>query len=364
MNSARTHGQAAAIIGGGLMGLSLARRLAEEGWTVTIVERGVPGGEASTAAAGMLTPSLEFEPDSEALRIGLEAKAHHQGHAAALEAETGQAVDLRTGGVLALSHAGDDGSVWTPPAGQPVTGSELRRLEPELAAEIDRAWYIAGEGSVDPRALLAATLASCRRRGVAFRLGVTALEVLVQAGRVVGVRTDGGDLEAEVVVNAAGAWASTVRVPGCEQRVRPVKGQMLLLDGRSAPRRPLEHVVYSHLAYLVPRTDGRVIVGTTVEDRGFDKTVEAWAVARLSANATRLCPLLGRARFVEAWAGLRPLGEGTLPEIGPRGPAGYFTATGHYRNGILLCPYTAEVLAGMICGRPQELGALTRAARP
>jgi glycine oxidase len=342
--------QGAVIIGAGLMGLSLARRLAAAGWAVTVIERGVPGGEASTAAAGMLIPTLEFEPGSEALQLGLAARAHYPGHAAELQAETGQSVDLRLDGALALPET--DGESWTPPGGQPVTGAELRRLEPELAESVDRAWYVAGEGSVDPRGLVAATLASCRNRGVAIRAGVTALEVLLRGDRVAGARTDAGDIEAEVVVNAAGAWASAVRVPGCELRVRPVKGQMLLLDAGAAPRRPLEHVVYSHLAYLVPRSDGRVIVGTTAEERGFDKTVEAWALARLAGNAALLCPRLGQARFVEAWAGLRPLGEGKLPSIGPRGPPGHFTATGHYRNGILLCPYTAEILAGMICGHP------------
>jgi len=178
-------------------------------------------------------------------------------------------------------------------------------------------------------------------------------EVLTTSGAVRGVRTTQGEIAADVVINCAGAWAGEIRVPGAEVKVRPIKGQMLALEvpeAAPASGRP-RLTLYSHHAYVVPRSDGRIIVGTTVEDRGFDKTVEAGAVARLVAGATKLCPALSSARFLEAWAGLRPLGEDELPRIGPAGPRGYFLAVGHYRNGILLTPLTAKLLADSVAGR-------------
>ena len=131
--------------------------------------------------------------------------------------------------------------------------------------------------------------------------------------------------------------------------VRPIKGQMLALD-QSAADVGVEHTVYSHLAYIVPRSDGRVVVGTTVEDRGFDKSVDDDAVDRLRAGASHMAPSLATAPLVESWAGLRPRGPGETPTIGPRGHDGYFVAVGHYRNGILLTPLTAELIAGSVLG--------------
>ncbi len=341
------------MIGGGIIGLAVARELASDGWRVTVLEKGQPGREASSAAAGMLTPRLELGQGSPLLAAGLASKELYPAFARELEEETGLGINLRLNGVVAPIFPEDE-TRPVPDFAIRVEGAALRALEPSLSCEVREALYFADEGSVDNRALVAAVLASARLRRVEV-LSYTEAERVVTAGdRVCGVSCRGASspLGAELVVNCAGAWAGDVSVPGGEVRVRPVKGQMLCLDaGQLGTRGPLR-TVYSHHAYLVPRGDGRVIVGTTVEDRGYDKTVEAGAVSKLIEGAVKLCPALASARLVEVWAGLRPRGEDAAPRIGPVGPGGYFVAVGHYRNGILLAPWTARRLRERIAAHP------------
>jgi glycine oxidase len=162
---------------------------------------------------------------------------------------------------------------------------------------------------------------------------------------VIGVRGGGRLLSAETVINCAGAWAGGLAAASAPLDIRPIKGQMGLLAGGSGPR----HTIYSSEVYIVPRSDGRKIIGTTVEDRGFDKSVDPGTVERLVAAARRLCPPLESAPLADSWAGLRPRsGSGEAPVIGPLGPAGYFVAVGPYRNGILLAPLTAEMLSAAV----------------
>ncbi|HVR74031.1 MAG TPA: glycine oxidase ThiO [Planctomycetota bacterium] len=343
------------VLGGGIIGLSIARRLAGDGWSVTILERAEPGREASWAAAGMLAPHLEFDPRSPLFAPALRSNALYPAFAREIEEETGLGIDLRLDGVLSpIEEARMAESL--PDGARRVTGADLRTFEPALGHHVEAALYFPEDGSVDNRALVTALLASAKMRGVCIKSRSNAEEVLAPDGAVLGVRARSeaeGDhvIECEVAVNCAGAWAAEPRVPGVETRMRPVKGQMLLLElPRSGPPGP-RFTIHSHEAYVVPRTNGRVIVGTTVEDRGFDKTVEAGAVRALLDGAIRLVPSLATARLADAWAGLRPLGAGVLPSLGPVGPAGYYLAVGHYRNGILLAPLTALVLSEMIAGR-------------
>jgi glycine oxidase len=347
--------QRAVVLGGGIIGLSIARRLAGEGWSVTILERGEPGREASWAAAGMLAPHLEFDPRSPLFAPAVRSRALYPAFARDLEEETGLGVDLRLDGVLSpLEEA--RGTDPLPEGALRMAGADLRAFEPALGPDVEAALYFPEDGSVDNRALVAALLASAEMRGVCVRRRSSAQEVLAPDGAVRGVRGRSeaeGDfvIECDAAVNCAGAWAAEPRVPGVETTMRPVKGQMLLLElPRSGPPGP-RFTIYSHEAYVVPRKDGRVIVGTTVEDRGFDKTVEAGAVRALLEGAIRLVPSLSAARLADTWAGLRPLGAGVLPTLGPAGPAGYYLAVGHYRNGILLAPLTALVLSERMAGR-------------
>jgi glycine oxidase len=348
-------GGRAAVIGGGIIGLSIARRLRAEGWTVTLYDRSRAGKEASSAAGGMIAPRVEFTAGSALLEMGLASRALYPAFVREIEEETGHRADLRLDGILKpLLETEQDAPI--PEGATLVTGHDLRALEPELDPRFPAGLLFAGNGSVDNRALVEALIASCRRRGVEIVEGAAVEEVLVERGRVTGVRTTAGAAAADIAVNCAGAWAEGIRVPGAGVTVRPVKGQMLLLDAGKGPV-PRRTIARGH-AYLVPRSDGRVVVGTTVEEKGFDKAVEAAAVAGLIWGAIEICPALGAARFVEAWAGLRPRGAGDEPRIGPAGPEGYFLAVGHYRNGILLAPWTAEVLAKAVAGW-QAAGRLT-----
>jgi len=330
----------AVIIGGGVVGLAAARKLSASGWRVTVLERGAAGQEASSAAAGMIAPRLEFREPSPLLEMALEAWRLYPGFAADLQAETGDRIDLHLDGILEpLSPDGREEA--GAPGSSVVAGTDLRELEPALAPGIERARFYPGEGSVDCRALVRNLLASVLSRGVRLLESTAAGDVAVNGGRVIGVRTGEDLLPAELVINCAGAWASRISVPSAPIEVHPIKGQMALLTGESGPRLP----IYSSEVYIVPRSDGRKILGTTVEDRGFDKSVDPATVERLVSAARRLCPPLAKAELVDSWAGLRPRSaSGEAPVIGALGPPGYFVAVGHFRNGILLAPLTAEIL--------------------
>jgi glycine oxidase len=343
----------AVVIGAGVVGLGVARRLAAAGLRVAALDRGAPGREASYAAAGMLCPRLEFDSSSQLGRLGCQSLTLYPAFTAELEAESGRSIDLRLNGVLRpLLPETAQASAPEPEATSPrsdavrwVERPELRELEPGLDPAIERAIFHEGEGSVDNRALVDALREACARRGVDVRVGVRVMRVLEGTSRVRGVATEGGEVAAPIVVNAAGAWAGLVPGPGAPLAVRPIKGQMLRLDRSAIPGARLEHTVYCHAAYVVPRTDGRVVVGTTVEDCGYDKTVDDGAIERLRQGAVRLVPGLAAAPVRETWAGLRPKGPTEAPIVGRWGIDGYFVAVGHYRNGILLAPWTAEEIA-------------------
>jgi len=334
-----------AIIGAGVIGLAVARRLAAAGDRVVVLDRGRPGAEASYAAAGMLCPLLEFGPSSSITGLGVDSLALYPRFVAELEEETGVSVDLRLNGVVSPEIPED---AILPPNARLIEGSAVRDLEPSLSPRLSRVIFHADQGSVDNRALTSALLESCAIRGVEVRGGCSVQRVLSTGSRVRGITTDSGDIAAPLVINAAGAWASEPTGGGETVSVRPIKGQMILLDQGGLPEQPLERTIYSHLAYVVPRSDGRVVVGTTVEDRGFDKTVDDETVARLRDGAMQLVPGFADAPLRQSWAGLRPRGVEETPMIGQRGRAGYFVAVGHYRNGILLAPLTAQRLANEV----------------
>ena len=335
----------AIVMGGGVIGLSLALGLRRRGFDILVVEKGEPGREASHAAAGMLAACDPGNPP--ALRelacasLRLYREFVHQ-----LEDESGLSPDLRMDGILFL---GRDGEQYPcAPLGRPEA-RQIRELEPALAT--DRGGVLVEGGSVDPRALVAALLKAAKHRGVDLASGSAVCAVEVTDGKASGVKTAKTTFRAPAVVNCAGAWAG--QIDGVRPApTRPVKGQMLAVV---APRRDLlRHVIDAPGAYLVPRSDGRVLVGATVEECGFDKRVEAEAVQRLRQAAIALVPELKQARLLEGWAGLRPGTPDALPVLGRGDIEGYFLATGHFRNGILLAPVTAAVMAEVMCGvRPE-----------
>jgi len=340
------------IIGGGIIGLSLAIALRKRGATVLVVERGEPGREASHAAGGMLVDSPLETPSALQPLATASAKMYPE-FAHELELESGMKVDLRDQGTIALpspEHAllGADflasHSLLAP----------LHQIESALVDSENLAVYLK-ERSVDPRALTAAAWKTAKHRAVDFSSGDEVTAVAITDCRVTGVITTKTVFHAAKVVNCAGAWAGQI---ACGQidpptiPTRPVKGQMLCLI---MPKLDLiRHVIRSPQVYLIPRGDGRLLVGATVEEAGFDKRTDTATIQRLHKSAIDLVPKLVDAKILEDWAGLRPGTPDALPILGPTAIPGYYAATGHFRDGILLAPITAEVMTAVIEGRIPE----------
>jgi glycine oxidase len=336
------------VVGGGIIGLSLSIALRKRGLRVLVVERGEPGREASHAAAGMLADCI-LETPAALQPLATASVRMYTEFVHELQDESGMKVDLRDQGTILFSSPECVSK-------QPEFFSEnslpapLAELEPALAGMKVPAFYLK-ERSVDPRALVAAALKAAKHREVDISSGTAVTDVLLSAGRVAGVNTDRTHYSAPCVVNCAGAWAgsfSAHRFP-----TRPVKGQMLSVA--CAEHDVLRHVIRAPEVYLVPRSDGRILIGSTLEEVGYDKRTDADTIHRLHQAAIRMVPLLERARILEAWAGLRPGTPDDLPILGATNTPGYFVATGHFRDGILLAPVTAHVMAQVITGAQPDL---------
>ena len=328
----------AIIIGGGIIGLSLAIELRKQGLSVLVLERGEPGREASYAAAGMLAATGDEMP-AILKPLAIESARMYPEFVHELQDEAGEKIDLREQGTILVSS---DGKF---PAGcEPLSLEKLKVLERELELQNGHASYIS-ERSVDPRTLMHALVKAVRHRGVDVASGSEVEEVMVENDCAAGIRTKRTSYASRVVVNCAGAWAGGIGLHSLP--VRPIKGQMLAVVG--GPK--LKHVIRAEHVYLVPRSDGRIVIGSTLEDVGFNKQTEPSTVEGLLRSATELVPGLMQARQHEAWAGLRPGTPDNLPILGESATSGYFLATGHYRDGILLAPVTARAMADAILGK-------------
>ena len=345
------------VLGGGVVGLSAARALATEGVRVLVVERGRVGEEASGAAAGMLLAQADTAADSPLLEIALRARARHAGLAAELEEETGIAVERSAHGVVevAFSEAEEsvlrDRAAWQRARGLNVetwSGADLRDAEPNLNPAVRSGLYFEDDRSVDNVRLVRALAASAVARGAALRCGRPVTGLVVEAGRVAGVRAGPEQIRAPVVVNAMGAWAGLVPGDAAPPPVEPVRGHIVAFDLAAGL---LHRVVCSHRGYLVPRADGRLLAGSTVERAGFDKSVTAAALHAVLAIALELAPMLSGVRIADSWAGLRPGTPDDLPIIGMGSVEGLVHAAGLFRNGILLGPLIGEAAARLALGR-------------
>ena len=334
------------IIGGGIIGLSLAIALRKRSASVLVVDRGEPGREASQAAGGMLVAcSLETPPALQAL-ASASARMYPE-FAHELEVESGMKVDLRSHGtILFLSRE----HLRSPQLRDAALSRVLlEEWEPAISPTMSDPFYVK-ERSVDPRALTAAALKTAKNRGVDFSSGDAVTKVNVEHDRTLGVTTIKTAFAANKVVNCAGAWAGEIAphpIP-----THPVKGQMLCLVMPS--RTLLKHVIRSPKAYLIPRSDGRLLVGSTVEKAGFDKRTDPETMKNFQKAAVELVPQLANAKILEDWAGLRPGTPDGLPILGATATPGYYVATGHFRDGILLAPITAKVMADVIEGRKPQ----------
>ena len=339
------------IIGAGIIGLSLAIELRKKGLRVLIVERGEAGREASYAAAGMLAAAGDEFPA--ALKpLAHESARMYPEFVHEIEDESGLKVDLREHGTIVLSCDGE-----FPEGGEPLSPQRLKSLEPSIetsallsntgknGAPSDICAAYLTERSVDPRALATAALKAARHREVDMSSGAEVRSLLIEGGRVVGVQTDKAKYTAPIVVNCAGAWAGAIAP--FELPVKPIKGQMLAVV--DAP--PVQHVVRSENVYVVPRSDGRLVIGSTLEDVGYNKQTDVTTLQRLFHAAVEIVPGIAKSLRHEAWAGLRPGTPDELPILGETYISGYFISGGHYRDGILLAPVTAMLMSEVMMGR-------------
>jgi glycine oxidase len=344
-----------AVVGAGLIGLGVAYELAKRGATVTVYDHAEPARAASWAGAGMLAPFSEEMPDDAMLALCRDSLAMYPAFVDELRERTGVDARFRRDGTLhvalddaRLAELAAHAATFRANGGDVVLLDRAETLarEPMLAKDLAGALFVANEAQVDNRRLGRALVAACTALGVRFEQ-VDGLALECDARRVRGLRTARGFTAAATVINAAGAWANELdgvpeaaRVP-----VRPVAGEMLAI---AVPSSAMRALVWLGHRYLVPRGDGRLLVGATVEDRGFDARVTAAGMHDLLDAALAVAPALASFAVVETWAGLRPGSHDGRPYLGPTVLDGYVVATGHYRNGILLTPITARLIADVV----------------
>ncbi|HVV48316.1 MAG TPA: glycine oxidase ThiO [Polyangia bacterium] len=344
-----------AVIGGGIMGCAVALRLAQRGIGVTVIERGIPGAEASSAAAGILGPQMEADGPGPLLELGLRSRALYPALAAELRDLTGIDVGYDRSGVLMLAfdEAGEAAlsarRAWQLARGlrvESLSGDAVRAREPALAPAVRAALAFTDGAAVVARELVRAFSQAAAVAGVRFLTGRYVRRVIVEDGAVAGLELDGERLAAGVVVVAAGSWSGLVEGAGVPAAVvRPARGQLVSIETRP----PLfRHVVAAPGGYLVPRRDGTVIAGSTVEMAGFRKEVTVGGLAGILALARTVFPALADAPVTASWSNFRPFTEDHLPVLGATAVRGLVLATGHYRNGILLAPITAQAIAELI----------------
>lgn len=346
----------ALVVGGGLIGLSVAFELAQRGATVRVYDRGEPGRGASWAGAGMLAPYAERIGDEALLALCRASLEQYPAFVQRVVEASGVNVELALDGIVEAAFDAVRLEALAEFARELAARNVACELldrraallaEPALGKHALGALLIHGQGYVDNRRLGRALLAACRAKGVIVHAPVADVAIECDERRVLGVRSALGFAPASIVINAAGAWAA--QIPGVPRAaippVSPVKGQMLAL---AVPNGFLRRATWVPGAYLVPRTDGRLLIGATVEDAGFDERTTATGIDALLHAALAAAPSLGAFTVTESWAGLRPATPDGRPLIGPSAIAGLLFATGHYRNGILLAPVTAALVASFV----------------
>jgi len=361
------------VVGGGVIGLACAWRLVQRGARVAVVERGEPGGGATRVAAGMLAPVGELSfGEPELLELTLAAARLYPEFVGELEATSGEKTGYEELGALHLALDRDEAAQlrrvhdlqrslelqaeWLPPR-------QCRDLESGLTPSFHGGVFAPGEAAVDPRALTLALLGALRAEGAEVLTGTEVVDGIFQGERIAGVKVRpvaGGEdrrseLRAATVVLANGAWSGATQwLPEhARPRVRPVKGQVLELRRRDGEP-PARHILASERVYLVPRGDGRLIAGATVEEMGYDTAVTVGGVHELLREAYRLLPDVAEMELVDAIAGLRPGTPDNLPIVGSGAIDGLVLATGHFRNGILLAPLAAQAVADLIAAAPNS----------
>jgi glycine oxidase len=345
-----------AVIGAGVMGCATALVLAERGAEVVVLERAVPGAEASSAAAGILGAQIELHGPGRDAGHFVRAREAWRPWAHALREKTGIDVGWRGCGVLRVAFDAEQRArlepevAWQKEQGlrvELVDGVRAREIEPALSHDVQAAAWFPDDAQVDPQALLRALMAALAKSPrVRVQSGTTVERLLVERDACTGVKLDEGEVRADATVLAAGSWSSLVSgVPKDVPAVRPVRGQMVLLDERPPS---VSTIVFGPGGYVVPRGDGRVLCGSTMEHAGFRKEVTASGVHAILGLALKCVPALGGAQLAGSWSNFRPHAEGDKALVGRSPMPGLFLATGHHRNGILLAKVTADEVADAV----------------
>ncbi len=353
-----------AIVGGGIIGLSVGWYLSSRGERTIVYDRAEAGKAATWASAGMLAPNLEAEPGEEKLLpLLLESRHMWEDFAKTLEEASSITVNYRREGALSIALTWDDLErlrfqfSFQKSLGldvELIDGERVLEMEPNISRNVLAALYSGSDHQVDNRRVAQALKAAYLRSGGVLRERVTVKRVLIEGGRVLGISTESGFERAEHVILAAGAWVRELE--GIPEKlrppVRPVKGQMLSLKTHPS-NTPVSHVIWGPMrnwgpVYIVPRLDGRLLLGTTVEEMGFDTSVTAGGLMNILRGCWEILPSIMDLPVDEVWAGLRPGSRDDAPILGPTPVEGLIMATGHYRNGILLAPVTAEVITRYI----------------
>jgi glycine oxidase len=348
-----------AVVGGGICGLGIGWRLAAAGCPVDVFERGKAGREASWAAAGMLAARVETEPGEEPLlALNLESQVMWPSFARELEAASDIALGYRDEGTLVVAAHRDDAAElrntyeFHRSLGLDVewlTGGQARRIEPHLAPSVSAGVLSERDHQVDNRQLVLALREAFLRAGGTLHEDTLVEAIDIEAGHAKGVQIAGQRQNADMVLLAAGAWSYDIDgvPPAARPPVRPLKGQMLSL--RMDPRAPImDHVLWGPGIYIVPRCDGTLILGATVEEKGFDTDLTAGGVFRLLEAAWEVLPQIEELPINEMWVGFRPTSRDDAPILGPTLVDGLVVATGHHRNGVLLAPLTIDAVSAFM----------------
>lgn len=355
---AETHTSEILIVGGGVIGLSIARALKKRGaGTITVIDRSTPGREASYAAAGMLAPQAEADSPDGFFRFCRESNRMYTRFAEELLDETGVDIELDDEGTLFLAFSDADlmelsrRYEWQSGAGMRVehlTAADTHKLEPFVSPDSLGSLFFPDDRQVENRALIKALLEFARSNGIGI-VPDTEIQSVSETAAAAALSTDGRRFEAGTLIVAAGCWTSKIEGATPETgipEIKPVRGQMIAFE---AAKRFFRKVIYSHRGYIVPRKFGRILAGSTTEEAGFEDRTTDEGIETIRENAVEISPSLANLKIADSWSGLRPYCTTERPFIG-RVPESErtFAAVGHYRNGILLAPLTAEILAMQI----------------
>jgi glycine oxidase len=340
----------AVVAGGGLIGASIAFELAQAGLHVGVFDAREPGREASWAGAGIISPAPEGPAMFPLVALSKASAAIYPKFIKAVEQASGQNVEYRPDGAMEVFWEGDvREEISTLLAvyhgvglrAEALTGERAKELEPGLMEEVQGGVLRPDESSLDNRALTQATLEAAKRKGVEIFAGNGATGIWQEGRRCKGLQLTSGNVEAKWTIIAAGCFSAKIEGAAPYAPVSPAKGQMAVLRCEAVN---IQHVLWSENIYLVPRNDGRILAGSTVERIGFDRDVTAGGMKKIMNGAIELVPGLAKARIEETWAGLRPDSPDHLPILGPTDVEGLLLATGHFRSGILLAPLTAQLM--------------------